>query len=37
MKAHKEALEYTITEDDAELVAKRVQYRIAEEYEEAEK
>jgi len=37
IKVHKEVPEYTITEDDAELVAKRVQYRTVEEYEEVEK
>jgi hypothetical protein len=37
MKAHKEVLEYTITEDDAELVMERVKDHVAEEYEEEEK
>jgi hypothetical protein len=36
MKSHKEAPEYTITKDDAELVTERVQDRIVEEYEEEE-
>jgi phosphoglycolate phosphatase-like HAD superfamily hydrolase len=35
-KAHKDILEYTITEDDADLVAERVQDHATEEYEEVE-
>jgi hypothetical protein len=35
-KAHKDIPEYTITEDDADLVAERVQDHVTEEYEEAE-
>jgi hypothetical protein len=37
IKLHKIVPEYTITEDDAELVAKKVEDRASEEYEEAEK
>ena len=37
MKVHKDVLEYTITKDDVELFAKRVQERIIEEYEEGKK
>lgn len=37
MKAHKEVPEYTIIEDDAELVAERVQDHTAKEYEEEKK
>jgi hypothetical protein len=35
-KAHKQLPEYTITEDDIDLVAKRVQDCVAEEFEEAQ-
>jgi NACalpha-BTF3-like transcription factor len=35
-KAHKDIPEYTINKDDVELVAKRVQYHMNEEYEEVE-
>jgi NACalpha-BTF3-like transcription factor len=35
-KAHKQLSEYTITEDDVDLVAERVQDRAAEEFEEAQ-
>jgi hypothetical protein len=34
-KVHKEPPEYTITEDDADLVAEKVQDRVAEDFEEA--
>jgi hypothetical protein len=37
MKVHKEVPEYTITEDDAELVTGKVQDHTIEEYEEEEK
>jgi hypothetical protein len=36
-KEHKDISEYTITEDDSDLVAERVQDRMIEEYEEAKK
>jgi len=36
-KVHREIPEYTITEDDSDLVAERVQDRTDEEYEEVEK
>jgi hypothetical protein len=34
-KDHKQNLEYTITEDDVDLVAERMQDRTKKEYEEA--
>jgi hypothetical protein len=37
MKVHKEVPEYTITDHDEELVAKRLKDCATEEYEEAEK
>jgi hypothetical protein len=34
-KAHKDSPEYTITEDDADLVAQKVQDSVVEDFEEA--